>query len=64
MVVRAIQHFESYINGMHFIIIIDYLALKTFKDKSILIGRLLRRVKKLMKYDFNINIVLILKKYS
>ena len=39
---------------MHFIIITDYLALKALKDKLILIGRLLRRVEKLIEYDFNI----------
>ena len=54
VVVWAIQYFESYINGMHLTIITDHLSLKALKDKSILTGRLLRRVEKLMEYDFDV----------
>ena len=40
-VIWAIQHFESYIHGMHFTIVTDHSALKALKDKSKLTGRLL-----------------------
>ena len=33
-VIWAIQHFESYIHGMHFTIVTDHSALKALKDKS------------------------------
>ena len=39
---------------MHFTIKIDYKALKALKDKLIFPGKLLRRAKKIMEYDFNI----------
>ena len=53
-VVWAIQHFESYNNGMQFKTIKDHSALKTLKEKLILTGRLLKRAEKFMEYDFNI----------
>ena len=39
-------------NGLK--IIINHLALKALKDKSLLTERLLRRAEKLLKYDFDI----------
>ena len=39
---------------MNFTIITDHSALKALKDKSLLTGRLLRRAKKLLEYDFNV----------
>ena len=50
----AISHFETYIHGMHFIVITDHSALKALKGKSILTGRLLRRADKLLEYDFDV----------
>ena len=49
----AKSHFETYIHGMHFIVITDHSALKALKDKSVLTGRLLRRAEKLLEYDFD-----------
>ena len=50
----AISHFETYIHGMHFTVIMDHSALKSLKGKSILTGRLLRRVEKLLEYNFDV----------
>ena len=50
----GIRHFETYIYGMSFTVIIDHSALKALKDKSILTGRLLRRAEKLLEYDFDV----------
>ena len=50
----VISYFETYIHGMNFTIIKDHSALKALKDKSLLTGRLLRRAKKLLEYDFDV----------
>ena len=39
---------------MHFTVITGHSALKALKDKSVLTGRLLKRVEKLLKYNFDI----------
>ena len=52
-VLWAISHFETYIHRMHFTVITDHLALKALKEKSVLTGCLLRRVEKLLEYDFD-----------
>ena len=40
--------------GMHFTRIANYLALKALKKKSILAGRMLHRVEKLLEHDFDV----------
>ena len=42
-----------YIHGMNFKIITNNSALKALKDKSLLMGGLLRRAGKLLEYEFD-----------
>ena len=44
----AVSHFEMYIHGMNFKIIMNHLALIAFKDKSLLPRKLLCKAKKLL----------------
>ena len=51
-VIWAIEHFRSYIFGLHFTLITDHSALKALTNKPNLTGCLQQRADKLMEYDF------------